>query len=62
MLDTSTKFAHTRAEDAEWRGDGLRDFYFFGPPLVGADAPCAATEDFASGLSPPSERLLATGE
>ena len=42
--------------------DGLRDFYFFGPPLVGADAPCGATEDFASGLSPPSERLLATGE
>lgn len=29
MLDTSTKFAHTRAEDAEWRGDGLRDFFLY---------------------------------
>jgi quercetin dioxygenase-like cupin family protein len=30
MLDTtSTKFAHTRNEDADWRNDGLRDFFLY---------------------------------
>ncbi len=29
MLDTSTKFSHLKAEEGEWRSDGLRDFFLY---------------------------------